>query len=160
MNVGDVMTRSVRTCRAGDSLDAAARIMWDQDCGCVPVVQEEDGVVRCVGMITDRDVCMAGYTQGLRLSEIPVESAMAKRVHACHATDSILAALRMLEDRQVRRLPVLGADDELVGIVSLADVAREASREHAQAKKHVTDTQVAAALEAISAPRCETFVAA
>ncbi len=70
MNVGDLMTRDVKTCRSHDSLDRAARIMWDHDCGCVPVV---DANGKAVGMITDRDVCMA-----LSMSDLT------RRVHTGH----------------------------------------------------------------------------
>jgi CBS domain-containing protein len=160
MKVEQLMTRNVRTCCAGDRLSAAARIMWEGDCGCVPVVEQGDGTGKAIGMITDRDICMAAYTQGRALSEIQVGSAMAKTICSCRPTDSIATALKVLEQNQVHRLPVLDQDDHLVGMLSLADIAREAEREHARATKEVTDTRVAEVLEAISAPRSPRAVAA
>jgi CBS-domain-containing membrane protein len=153
MQVDAVMTRGVLTCGPQDPLNAAAWIMWDRDCGCVPVIEQEPGGARVVGMLTDRDVCMAAYTQGRSLADIPVWSAMASAVRSCRATDSTDVALEMLEQHRLHRLPVLDQDDHLVGMLSLADLAREAQREQTRSKKDVTDAQVGQALEAISQPR-------
>src|SRR5699024_6153701 len=73
----DLMTRDVATCHASDTLDHCARLMWDRGCGCVGVL--EDGH-RPVAVITDRDVCMAAYTQGRPLGEMVVGSAMSRRL--------------------------------------------------------------------------------
>ena len=153
MKVEQLMTRPVQTCGRGDRLDAVARIMWEGDCGCLPVVEQTDGGARVLGMITDRDVCMAAYTQGRPLPEIAVESVMAQNVRSCRPSDSITTALKILEQNQLHRLPVLDPSDQLIGMLSLTDVAREASREHGRARKDVTDAQIAATLEAISTPR-------
>jgi CBS-domain-containing membrane protein len=104
-------------------------------------------------MITDRDICMAAYTQGRPLWDIKVESVMARNVRSCRFTDSIGTALKILEQNQLHRLPVLDQNDHLIGILSLADVAREAAREHSRSAKEVTDAQVGEVIEAISAPR-------
>ena len=144
----------------GRPLSAAARIMWEGDCGCAPVVETGDGSAKVVGMITDRDICMAAYTQGRSLSEIQVGSAMVKAVCWCRSTDSITTAMKVLEQNRIHRLPVLDQDDRLIGLLSLADIAREAEREHARATKEVADTQVAKVLEAISAPRSPREVGA
>lgn len=66
MKVKDVMTANVRRCFMSDNLVTAAGLMWDHDCGCVPVLNEE-GLV--VGMLTDRDICMAVFFQGVPMSE-------------------------------------------------------------------------------------------
>ena len=153
MKVEQVMTREVQTCGPEDRLNVAAQIMWEKDCGCVPVVEHADGGARVIGMITDRDICVAAYTQGRSLADIPVWSAMAKEVCACRGTDSIDTAVRRLEQHQVRRLPVLDDNDHLMGILSLANIAGEARSEHGKARKDVTDAEVAEALEAITQPR-------
>ncbi len=154
MTVEQLMTRNVETCHPGDPVSAAAHIMWDRDCGCVPVVEPEDGTARLVGMITDRDVCMAAYTQGRTLAAIEVRGAMATKLFSCRSTDSIDDALKLMEANQLHRLPVVDQDGRLVGLVSLADAAREAAREHARgSKKEITDLRIAEVLEAISAPR-------
>ena len=71
--VREVMTKDVLTCSVSDRLNRAAQLMWESDCGCIPIV-EEHGML--VGMLTDRDICMAAYTSGKPLSEISVTSAM------------------------------------------------------------------------------------
>lgn len=159
MRVDQIMTRNVRTCRPGDALSTAAQIMWEGDCGCVPIVEQEEGGARVVGMITDRDICMAGYTQGRPLSAIKVESAMARDVHSCRPTDSIAEALNMLRQHQLHRLPVVDNGGHLVGMLSLADAAREAVREHGHKGREVTDTRIGEVLEAICIPRSPHGVA-
>jgi len=133
MNVGQLMTRQIRTCHPGDSLNDAAQIMWEEDCGCVPVVQDDDREhPRLVGIVTDRDVCMAAYTQGKPLGAIPVTSVMQRDLATCVATDPVGVALGILRTRQLHRLPVVAGDSELVGLLSLADLARESKREASQ----------------------------
>jgi len=123
MKTEDLMTRNVAACRPGDSLERAAQLMWDWDVGCVVVT---DGQQKPIGMITDRDLAMAAYTQGALLREIRVETVMARKLWAC----SVNTSLKEIEDKmrtaQVRRLPVVGFDGELVGIVTLGDIARSA----------------------------------
>lgn len=161
MKVEQIMTRNIRTCGPGDDLNAAARIMWEQDCGCVPVVEEsEDGPARIVGMVTDRDLCMAAYTRGAPLREISVESVESSPVVSCAPGDPVEVALRILRANQLHRLPVVDADGQLVGVVALADIAREAAREEGQWRKAISPTDVGRAVEAISAPRGERAVAA
>ncbi len=153
MKTEELMTRDVRTCGPDDRLNAAAHIMWDRDCGCVPVVEQADGAARVVGMLTDRDVCMAAYTQGRPLEDITVRSAMSKEVCACRCTDPLETAVKTLEEHQIRRLPVLDEGGRLMGMLSLADIACEAEREHGRIQRDVSDDQVAEALEVISRPR-------
>jgi CBS-domain-containing membrane protein len=160
MKVEQLMTRNVQTCHVGDPLNAAAQIMWEGDCGCVPVVEQEEDGARVVGMITDRDICMAAYIQGRPLSDIKVESAMAREVRSCRFTDSIGTALKILEQNQIHRLPVLDENDHLIGILSLADTAREAARAHGRGAKGLTDAQIGEVIEAISAPRQSRQVSA
>ena len=86
MQVEELMNRDVSTCKRDHMLDCTVRIMWEQDCGIVPVVDE---LSRVVGVITDRDVCIAAYTQGRPIQEIPAWSVMSRQVHTCHADDPI-----------------------------------------------------------------------
>ena len=159
MNVEQLMTRTVRTCCPNDPLSDAALIMWEADCGCVPVTEQCYGSAKVVGMITDRDICMAAYTQELPLSEIEVGSVMAKTLYSCRTTDSIAAALKVLEQNQIHRLLVLDQDDTLMGLLSLADIAREAKREHGGTTNEVSAAEVGQVVEAISAPRSPGDVA-
>ena len=156
MTVGQLMTRQVRTCRPADSLNTAAEIMWEQDCGCVPVVQQGDRESsRLVGMLTDRDICMAAYTQGRPLTAIQATSIMQRDLATCVETDPVGVALNILGTRRLHRLPVVQGDGELVGLLSLADVARESKREetHVERAAGVTAAAVGDTLATISEPR-------
>jgi predicted transcriptional regulator len=82
MEVRRMMVHDVKSCHAHDSLNVAAQIMWECACGCVPVVDEHR---RPVGFLTDRDICMAAYTQGGSLQALRVETAMARNVISCCA---------------------------------------------------------------------------
>lgn len=149
MQVRDVMTRDVRTCHPGDTLERAAGLFWEYDCGCAPVVDESE---RVLGMLTDRDVCIAAYTRGKPLREIDVAAAMGnggRTVLTCRADDTIATAETILRKNQVRRLPVTDSDGRLVGLLSLNDLACEARRERGQKKKEVSDAEVGETLAAI-----------
>lgn len=149
MHVEEIMTTSVKSCGPDDSLDTAARIMWENDCGCVPVI-DQDG--RVLAMLTDRDVCMAAYTQGRTLGEIHVSAAMSNACHAVGRNDPVVAAERMMQEHQVRRLPVVD-DGRLVGLVSLSDITCEAARETHKNMSDVTLDEVAVTLSAVCQPR-------
>ena len=150
MNVEQIMTRLVKTCSPDDSLEAAARLMWDHDCGCVPVVDEPG---RCVGVITDRDICMAAYTQGQRLGDIQVRAAMSGVCHTASPHEPVASAERAMQEHEIRRLPVVDDDGHLAGIVSLADITREAARESPSKRGDVTLEEVALTLSAVCRPR-------
>jgi CBS domain-containing protein len=94
--------------------------MWNGDCGAVPVVADS----KVVGVVTDRDVCMATFTQGAPPSRLQVKVAMSKELFSCAPDDSIEAVLSAMASQRVRRLPVVTADAKLVGIVSIADIVR------------------------------------
>jgi CBS domain-containing protein len=125
MNVEQLMTKVVWTCTAGDSLREAARIMWERDCGCVPVV-ESDGSGRVVGIVTDRDICMAAYLEGRPLDDLLVGDAMARVLRTCRPGDSLGEAEGLMRAAHVRRLPVVDDAGHLLGVLSLADIARAA----------------------------------
>ncbi len=153
--VEQLMSRVVATCRPDDRLNAAARIMWERDCGVVPVTMPDGDAERVVGMLTDRDVCMAAYTQGRPLEELVVSSAMSRTVHACAPGDSLPAALERMAAARVRRLPVVDGAGRLVGLLSFADVAHEDARRH----KVVKPRDFVRTVEAITAPRAHDLVA-
>lgn len=119
--VRDLMKGEPVTCRATEDLNEAAKRMWEGDFGVLPVV---DDAGKPIGMLTDRDVCMAAYTRGVPLRELSVEGAMSRSVASCKPTDTLRSLMDAMATHQVRRMPVVGEDGKLVGIVSLADVAR------------------------------------
>lgn len=121
MLVRERMTTDVKSCRASDSLADAAKLLWEQDCGCVPVT-DEHGLVR--GMLTDRDICMAAYTTGKRLGELKVGDTMANQVAVARPGQSVHEAEMVMRARGVRRLPVVDEQRRLVGILSCNDLCR------------------------------------
>jgi len=141
--VADLMTRNVHACTVHQSLNAAARIMWDHDCGCVPVVDERG---RLAGIVTDRDICMAAYTQGLPLEAIPVERVMSARVISCTRGDDLKTAHRLMRTHEIHRLPVADSRGRLVGILSLSDLASNGGEDSSTAPDAA---EIAATLSAI-----------
>jgi CBS domain-containing protein len=150
MKVQDLMTREVGACRAFDGADKGAKIMWERDCGSVPVLDQEGAVV---AMLTDRDLCMAAMLQGKGLSEIRVSSAMSKDLWYCRPDDDLLHAEEVMRAHKVRRLPVVDAHGKLLGILSLSDLARASMDAEAgkQRKRAVQPSEVGTTLGAISA---------
>ena len=147
------MSRPVAVCQASDNLNQAAKLMWDADCGAIPVVDSQG---RAVGMVTDRDICMAAYTQGKRLHEIRVYTAMSKVLVSCRSSDPLQKIEQLMIEHQIRRLPVLDEEGRPIGIVSLNDLARIVNRQHATAPgggNGVSATSMGHTLAAICAPR-------
>src|SRR5262249_53118646 len=144
-----IMSSPPVTIRAVDSLSEAARLMWQHDCGSLPVV-EDDGAL--VGMITDRDICITAYLRGGPLATTRVLEAMASQVHSCVAGDPVGVAERIMSEHQVRRLPVVDGDGKVLGVISLNDLVR-ASEELGMRGRRVGEDEVTRTLAAICRPR-------
>jgi CBS domain-containing protein len=147
MLVENVMTREVEGCRAEDTLAAAASVMWRKDCGVVPVVDEER---RIVGMLTDRDICMALATRPQTASEVSVGDVMSREVRSCNAVDAIQDALEIMRGEQLRRLPVVDGEGRLAGILSVSDIVRHSER--GKSKRHISHREAMSVLKAICRP--------
>ncbi|MCE9575378.1 MAG: CBS domain-containing protein [Deltaproteobacteria bacterium] len=143
MKVRKLMSQALATCRTHDTLERAAQLMWERDIGAVPVVDDEGCVV---GIVTDRDICMATYTRGAPPAAIGVGAAMATHVHTCAPDDSLKDVEQQMARHQVRRMPVVDDDGRPVGMISINDIARAAGRD-------VTPSEITATLAAVSAPR-------
>lgn len=150
MKVEQIMTSDVKFCTENDNLSRAAQLMWENDCGFVPVLAL-NGQAKLVGVLTDRDICMAAYTQGGSLSEIPVGTAMAHQVFTCKPGDDIRQAEMLMKQNQIRRLAVTDERGILVGVVSINDLAIEAERELAAKEKapQLREAEVAETLASI-----------
>jgi CBS domain-containing protein len=155
MNASELMTTAVQSCRADDTLQRAVQIMWDHDCGVVPVV---DGENRVIGMITDRDVAVAAYTQGHALWQIPVSTAMAKHVHGVSETDSLEMVEDLMRRVRVRRVPVLDWQGKLKGLVSLNDLARQVQRTASRKTDGLRPDSIAQTLAAVCEPHAKPLV--
>lgn len=147
MKIADLMTSKVHTCTVNDSLNAAANVMWEHDCGIVPVL---DAGGKLVGVVTDRDICMAAFFHGARLAELSVREIMARDLHTLRPQAALHEGLELMREMQVRRLPVVDDQGALVGILSLADVARARSRHE------LRDDDLSEALSAVTRSRHET----
>jgi len=152
MKIEQLMTREVKTVRPHDHLDQAARLMWENDCGCLPVVNDDGAVV---GMITDRDVCMAAWTQGRAPAELDVRIAMSAELFTCGPNDGPRRVERIMQEHQVRRVPVTDEAGKLVGLVSLNDLARESQQRPGGGE--VAQDGVARTLAAVCRPRNEAL---
>jgi CBS domain-containing protein len=120
--VADLMTKDALSVAPDNTLADAARIMWQHDCGCLPVLEVQSG--RVIGMVTDRDICMACWSRGLSPAEVYVSDAMSQHIVHCHPSETVERAEIIMHANQIRRLPVVDADERLLGILSLADIAR------------------------------------
>jgi CBS domain-containing protein len=123
MKVKEIMTPNAKACTPTDTLAEAARVMWDNDCGILPVVKDGGKVV---GLITDRDICMATAINDRNPSNIAVEDTMSGKVYAASPDDDVRKALETMKEHKVRRLPVTAKDGTLKGILSMNDVVLNA----------------------------------
>ena len=121
--IADIMTRSIATVRRDETHQAAARRMQEMDVGSLPVL---DGKA-VAGIVTDRDIAVRGVAAGMIPQESLVADVMTAELRFCRADDTIEQAMAEMGDLQVRRLPVLDAQNEIVGIVSLGDLATRQS---------------------------------
>jgi CBS domain-containing protein len=121
--IADIMTRSIATVGRDETLQAAARRMREMDVGSLPVL---DGKA-VAGIVTDRDIAVRGVAAGMIPQESLVADVMTAELRFCRADDTIEQAMAEMGDVQVRRLPVLDANNEIVGIVSLGDLATRQS---------------------------------
>lgn len=120
MLVSEVMTRDVQLVPPQTSVVEAARIMRDTDVGALPVGEGR----RLTGMVTDRDIVVRAVADGRATADVAIADVLSSEIVSCRATDSVEDAANLMAQHQIRRLPVLGDDQQLVGILALADVAR------------------------------------
>ncbi|HEX5067886.1 MAG TPA: CBS domain-containing protein [Myxococcota bacterium] len=152
MKVRQLMTKAASCCLPDDTANAAARIMWERDCGFVPVVESGESP-RVVGVVTDRDICIAAYTKNRPLDQIRLRELMSTDLRTCRATDDVSDAEQTMQNAQVHRLPVVEDAGQLLGVFSLADVAQEAAREFGAKRQEVTAREIGETIAAISRPR-------
>jgi CBS domain-containing protein len=155
MRVDDIMTKPVLTCWSQETLNIAAHKMWEADCGSIAVVNDEG---KLVGMITDRDIFMAGLLQNQPLGDIPIHLAMARHVYAVEPHQAVEDVERLMAVHQVRRIPVVGGDGKPIGIVSINDLAREAAKPQSHLRGGLT--RLVQTLAVICEPRDDSQQAA
>jgi len=151
MKVSALMIRDVKSCTKCSTLNMAAEVMWGFDIGCLPIVDDEN---RVVGMLTDRDICMSAYLQGVPLTNAVVGDAMSKEVYSCRPDDNIKTAEKIMLEKQVHRLPVVDDQRRLVGVISINDLTRESAREAELGRpREVAGLEIVDVMAAVCAPR-------
>lgn len=149
MKIREIMTDNPKACTPKTDLAEAAILMWDNDCGVLPVVEENGKVI---GLITDRDICMSAAMTGRSLSNIAVDEVTTRRVYSCTPEDNVQKALEIMHDQKVRRVPVVDNDGKLQGIISINDISLHA-RPTGDKKAEVTFDAAMKTYQAICSPR-------
>ena len=125
MKVKEVMTPNATAIWLTESLADAAKLMWDNDCGILPIIKDGRKVI---GMITDRDICMAMAIRDTNPSHVSVEEVMSGQVYAVTPDDDVDQALQKMQEHKIRRLPVVNPEGELEGILSMNDIMLKAEK--------------------------------
>jgi CBS domain-containing protein len=149
----DIMTRDVTVATRDTSLMDVGAMMRDEDTGVIPVVERQNNIEggdggngrgrsngKLVGLITDRDIAIRVVAEGKDVRLTRAEEVMTTDIHTARANDRVIDAIRKMGDKQVRRIPVVDDNNNLLGIISMADVALETEE----------DRELAEALEEIS----------
>lgn len=149
MLVNEIMTKPVATCRRETNVGAAVEILWKRNCGFLPVVDEEE---RVVGVITDRDICIALGTRNHPPGEVLVGDITSGNVITCRTDDEIHHVLPVMAEAQVRRLPVLDFQGKLAGILSMDDIVLHSETGRFGKAPAISFDEVAAALKRLYRP--------
>lgn len=120
----EIMTRSPFCCQTADSAQDAARLMWEANVGSVPVTT--DGK-RLVGIVTDRDLALRVLAEGRMARETPIQQVMTPNPITCQPDDDVQRVLSLMAEHQIRRIPIVDENHNIVGIVSQADIALRTS---------------------------------
>ena len=142
MQAKEIMSSNPQCCTPDDTLRDAARMMADNDCGCLPVVQDTAGK-RVIGVLTDRDIAVRGVARG-KTPDSKVNDIMSPAPACCSAEDDVEVVEKIMIDKQVRRVPVVDADGRVVGMIAQADLARD--------NRAASDREVGRIVEKISEP--------
>lgn len=134
MFVNEAMSTNVKVCHGDTNLDAVSRLMWENDCGAIPVVNAKN---KPIGIVTDRDIAMAAMLNHRPLWEIEAGSLLSKqRLCSCHQDTSLEDCMVEMEQNGVRRMPVVGEDGRLVGIISMGDIVAFAGSKSGKVRKN------------------------
>lgn len=148
MKVRDVMTKTVASCRSETNLAAAGALMWETDCGILPVVDERRQVT---GVLTDRDVCIALTTNDRCPSAMTVGSVSPARAFVCRQDDDVHEALKIMQKHRIHRVPVVNKAGILEGIVSMNDIVLRAEKGTGRRHPDVSYDDMVLTLQAICA---------
>jgi CBS domain-containing protein len=150
MRVQELMTNTPSTCDLSAMASDAVRVMSECDCGSVPVVDRNG---RAVGIVTDRDICLAAYRRNQPLKSIPVAEVMSSELCTVQAEADVTEAEHLMQARQIRRLPVVGPDGRLIGILSLSDVAQGVMHKQDSRQDGGDSRELLSTVDRVSTPR-------
>jgi CBS domain-containing protein len=122
MKCSDIMTKDPVCCLPDDTVKKAAQLMKSEDVGPIPVIRDQQSK-RLIGIVTDRDLALKVVAEARDPKTTTVEQVMTTGVVACRAGDDLQTALDAMEERQVRRIPIVDESDRIVGIIAQADIA-------------------------------------
>lgn len=125
MKVREAMHEGVEWVGPDTPLGELAHKMRDEDIGAIPIGEND----RLIGMVTDRDIVIRGFIDGRDISSLTARDVMTEGIIYCRANEELGDALRIMEEKKIRRLPVINEDKRMVGILSMGDVSSAASRE-------------------------------
>jgi CBS domain-containing protein len=156
MKVLEMMRGTPYFCHRESNLGEATELMWKGNCGFLPVVGSDEKVV---GVVTDRDICIALGTRGRPPGDVAVADVMSKRVYSCAPDHDVRVALGAMRDGRVRRLPVITKEGKLVGVISMDDVLVRAEGPSAPKTTGVSAEDIVSAFRAINTHELPMVVA-
>jgi len=149
MKVNELMQSQVKSCQPNTNLETVAMLMWNNDCGAIPVINQQG---RPVAMITDRDISMGSAINHKPLWDISADQVCdSHELLSCNSEDDLQAALSIMHSGQVRRLPVVDDQGMLVGILSMDDLILAAKPKKTKAAP-VSYDEVMSTLKNVSIP--------
>lgn len=122
MICSEIMTKDPACCLASDSVMKAAQLMKSEDVGPIPIVDETDGR-KLTGIVTDRDLAIKVVAEARDPKTTQVDEVMSEGLVTCRESDDVQTVIKLMEENQIRRIPVVDKSDHLVGIIAQADVA-------------------------------------
>ena len=147
MKVKEVMMGTPYYCQPESNLGSATELMWNANCGFLPV-EVSDGKV--IGVITDRDICIALGTRNRLAGDVTVSEVMSGKLYSCAPDDDIHMALETMKEGKVRRLPVIAKNGPLVGVVSMDDILLRAEPTRPGREPELSSDEVVRAYRAIT----------
>ena len=157
MKVKDVMMGTPYYCQLDTNLGSAAELMWIGNCGFLPVMGDDGKIV---GVITDRDICIALGTRNRLAGDVKVREVMTNRLFACSPDDDVHVAMKMMKEGVVRRLPVIVGNGTLVGVISMDDLLLRAEAGGIGSRPELSTEEVVKTCRAIDQRRVPQIVLA
>jgi CBS domain-containing protein len=155
MKVQDAMMGTPVCCSPDTNLGSAVEMLWERNCGILPIV---DAKRKVIGVVTDRDLCVALGTRNRLAGQITVGEVGSGEVHSCRKQDDIHTALQTMANKRVRRLPVVSEEGVLEGILSMDNVVLHTESAGLGRKPELSDEDVVKTLRQIYAPRVPQIV--